>query len=104
MGCIEATGVHEIVGPDRVVVCERKTAVAFQNTLAAFQVSNPAGVWMIGNSIRSDINPALEVGARAILVEVSDPWEFDLVEPVSTDFVRASSFSHAVDYLLALGA
>ena len=104
MGCIEATGVHEIVGPDRVVVCERKTAAAFQNTLSAFEVGDPAAVWMIGNSIRSDINPALEVGARAILVEVSDPWEFDLVEPVSSDFVRASSFSHAVDYLLTLGA
>jgi putative hydrolase of the HAD superfamily len=104
MGCVEATGVHEIVGPDRVVVCQRKTAAAFQNTLSAFEVGDPAAVWMIGNSIRSDINPALEVGARAILVEVSDPWEFDLVEPVSNDFVRVSSFTHAVDYLLTLGA
>jgi putative hydrolase of the HAD superfamily len=100
MSCVEATGVHEIVGADRVVVCERKTAAAFQSTLAGFQVDDPAAVWMIGNSIRSDINPALEAGARAILVEVSDPWEFDLVEPVSNDFVRVSSFQHAVDYLL----
>jgi putative hydrolase of the HAD superfamily len=103
MSCVEATGVHEVVGPDRVVVCERKTAAAFQHTLSEFRVENPASVWMIGNSIRSDINPALEVGARAILVEVNEPWEFDLVEPVSSDFVRVTSFAHAVDYLFALG-
>jgi putative hydrolase of the HAD superfamily len=104
LSCVEAAGVHEVVGPERVVVCERKTAAAFQRALSDFRIENPGSVWMIGNSIRSDINPALEVGARAILVEVSEPWEFDMVEPVSSDFVRVASFPHAVDYLFALGA
>src|SRR5215207_5742930 len=71
MSCIEASGVHEVLGSDRIVVCERKTTQAFQNTLDYFGVADPASVWMIGNSIRSDINPALEAGARAILIEVS---------------------------------
>ena len=103
LSCVEATGVHEILGRNRIVVCERKTAAAFESTLDAFGIADPASVWMIGNSIRSDINPALETGARAILVEVSDPWAFDLVPPVSEDFVRVSSFPQAVDYLFGLG-
>ncbi len=103
MSCVEATGVHELLGPDRVVVCERKTAAALQSTIDAFGVVDPASVWMIGNSMRSDINPALEIGARAILVEVSDPWEFDIVEPVAGEFVRVNSFPEAVDYLFGPG-
>jgi putative hydrolase of the HAD superfamily len=79
-----------------------KTVVAFRETLAVLGVADPGGVWMVGNSIRSDINPALEAGARAILVEVAEPWEFDLVEPVSDDFVRVRTFPDAVDFLLQL--
>ena len=104
LSCVHATGVHDVLGHERIVVCERKTTAAFESTIAAFGVNDPARVWMIGNSIRSDVNPALACGARAILVEVEDPWTFDLVEPVSNDFVRVSSFPRAVDYLFSLGA
>ncbi|HEX6557911.1 MAG TPA: hypothetical protein VF021_00570, partial [Longimicrobiales bacterium] len=58
--------------------------------------------WMVGNSMRSDINPALEAGANAIFVEVSDPWEFDLVDPVADTFHRVGTFGEAVDLLLGL--
>jgi hypothetical protein len=34
------------------------------------------------------------------LVEVADPWEFDLVEPVSDAFHRVASFDEAVNLLL----
>jgi FMN phosphatase YigB (HAD superfamily) len=55
---------------------------------------------MVGNSIRSDINPALEAGANAILVETADPWEYDLVDPHSDLFHRVATFPQAVDLLL----
>ncbi|MGH7472274.1 MAG: HAD family hydrolase [Longimicrobiales bacterium] len=100
--CVQEAGVAAIVGAHAVHICARKTVAAFRATLETFQVAHPAGVWMIGNSMRSDINPALEAGARAILVEMRDPWEFDLVEPVSHDYVRAASFVDAVNYLLRL--
>jgi putative hydrolase of the HAD superfamily len=98
--CVRACGVLDIVPVERVHICARKTADAFRATIAAFGVSDPATVWMIGNSMRSDINPALEAGANAILVEVEDPWEFDLVDPVSHRFLRATSFAEAANYLL----
>jgi putative hydrolase of the HAD superfamily len=100
LSCIRGAGIVDIVNEDRVRVCERKDAVAFRDTLMWYGVADPAAAWMIGNSMRSDINPALEAGANAILVESSDPWEYDMVEPHGPHFHRAPSFPHAVDLLV----
>jgi len=99
--CVRACGILDIVPVDRVHITARKTVAAFHATMASFGASDPASVWMIGNSMRADINPALEAGANAILVDVQDPWEFDLVDPISPDFLRAPSFAAAANYLLA---
>jgi hypothetical protein len=53
--------------------------------------------------MRSDINPALECGANAIFVEVDEPWEFDVVDPLHEEFFRVRSFPEAVDLLFSLG-
>jgi hypothetical protein len=50
--------------------------------------------------MRSDINPALEAGANAILVDAHDPWEYDLVEPFADTFHRVPTFTAAVDLLV----
>jgi ribonucleotide monophosphatase NagD (HAD superfamily) len=55
---------------------------------------------MIGNSVRSDINPALAAGANAILVETGDPWEYDMVDPFSDSFHRVRTFPDAVSLLV----
>lgn len=98
--CVRGAGVIEIVTEDRIRVCDRKDADMFVRTLSDYGVDNPEHAWMVGNSIRSDINPALEAGANAILVETNDPWEYDLVDPFSPHFHRVPSFPHAVDLLL----
>jgi putative hydrolase of the HAD superfamily len=102
--CIEECGVLAVIPRDRIRITERKTAEQLRSTLAGLEISDPRTVWMIGNSMRSDINPALEIGANAILVDVADPWEFDLVEPVSNGFQRAPTFAEAVTLLLRLSA
>lgn len=101
LACVREAGVLDVLPPDRVRICSRKTPDEFLATLDHYRVAEPARAWMIGNSIRSDVNPALTVGARAILVESRDPWEFDLVEPVSDDYLRAASFPDAAGYLLS---
>ena len=55
---------------------------------------------MIGNSVRSDVNPALEIGARAILIEIDDPWHHDEVEPIHRDFAVVRSLREAAALLL----
>jgi putative hydrolase of the HAD superfamily len=99
--CLRGAGIIDIVREERVRVCERKDAEMFLHTLSVYGVADPARAWMVGNSMRSDINPALEAGANAILVETPDPWEYDLVDPVSDLFHRVPTFPHAVDLLLS---
>lgn len=100
LGCLRDAGAVAAVGEDRVRVVPLKTAEALRNTLDGFQVPDPGRAWMVGNSIRSDINPALELGVRALLVEVDEPWQHDVTEPLHDDFLRVRTFRAAVDLLL----
>lgn len=99
--CVRGAGIIDIVTEDRVRVCDRKDAEMFLRTLSHYGVDDPSRAWMVGNSIRSDINPALEAGANAILVETADPWEYDMVDPFAHTFHRVATFPQAVDLLLA---
>jgi putative hydrolase of the HAD superfamily len=100
LSCIRGAGIIDIVNESRVRVCERKDATMFLQTLEHYGVAEPLSAWMIGNSVRSDINPALQAGANAILVETNDPWEYDLVEPYAPTFHRVRTFPDAVGLLL----
>ncbi len=96
---IREAGVTEIIPLDRVRIVERKTPVTFQEVVHSFGIHEPSHATMIGNSLRSDINPALAVGARAILVEPYEMWHYDNVPPIHEDFLRFPTFSEAVSYL-----
>lgn len=99
MGRIRDAGVTRIIPEERVRIIERKTPQAFREALRHFGLADPARATMVGNSIRSDINPALAEGARAILVEPYEMWHYDNVPPVSEDFLRFTTFSEAVEHL-----
>jgi putative hydrolase of the HAD superfamily len=100
LACITDCGLLDIVHHERVRITERKTTEQFRAVLSEFEITSPANVWMIGNSMRSDINPALESGANAIFVDVENPWEFDVVDPVHNGFERVRTFPDAVELLL----
>ncbi|MFC1660138.1 HAD family hydrolase [Gemmatimonadota bacterium] len=102
-GRIAESGVTEVLEEDRIVITPEKTPEAFRAILEAFGISDPSRTLMIGNSLRSDINPALMVGARAALVEPYEMWHYDNVPPVSSDFLRFPTFPEAVKYLLGNG-
>lgn len=98
--CVREAGAVGVVGEARVRVVPSKTAAALRRTLDHFGVDDPGRAWMVGNSIRSDINPALEVGLRPVLVEVDEPWQHDVVDPIANGFPVVRTFSDAVDLLL----
>ena len=100
MTCLREAGALDCVGEARVRVVPVKTAEALRDTLRDFDIRDPAAAWMVGNSLRSDINPALELGVNAILVEQDDPWHHDVVEPLHDRFHRVPRFPDAVDFLL----
>lgn len=100
LACLREAGAVDAVGEARVRVVPVKTTDALRETLDAFEIVHPATAWMIGNSIRSDINPALELGVNAILVEQDDPWHHDVVEPLHDGFQRVRRFADAVERLV----
>ena len=100
---IRDAGVLKILSRDRVRITPHKNRTSFLETLDHFGVRDPAGSLMVGNSLRSDINPALEAGAGAVLVEPYEMWHYDNVPPVSQAFLRYSTFPEAVRALLRNG-
>lgn len=101
---IQEAGVAELLPDHRIRITHHKSRETFLETLQHFGVEEPGRSVMIGNSLRSDINPALEAGARAILVEPYEMWHYDKVAPVSDDFLRFTTFPEAVEHFLSGGA
>lgn len=100
LSCIRAAGVLDILPSDRVRITPHKTRSAFEKVLGDFRVSAPHRALMIGNSVRADVNPALEAGARAIWIQMDEVWHHDLGDPLDPQVPRASHFVEAVDSLL----
>jgi putative hydrolase of the HAD superfamily len=102
LGCLRAAGVLDVVPADRVRICERKSTDEFRAAMLHFGAGDPRSVWMIGNSVRSDLNPALAAGANAILVGNGADWVHEQAEPISTYYVRVQSFTEAAEYLVGI--
>jgi putative hydrolase of the HAD superfamily len=62
-----------------VHVVQEKDAEALQELMADYGLQ-PELTWMVGNSPRSDINPALEVGIGAIHIPHTNTWSFEQQE------------------------
>jgi putative hydrolase of the HAD superfamily len=82
-----------------VEVLPEKNAAAYRNLLA-HHGCEPATTWMIGNSPRSDINPALAAGINAIFIPHDFTWvlEHEIVDRPSGD-AQLLELPHFVDLL-----
>jgi len=58
---------------------------------------DPRQTWMVGNSPRSDVNPALAVGIGAVYIPYAVPWAFE-VEPIA-DSARVLTVQRFSDLL-----
>jgi putative hydrolase of the HAD superfamily len=83
-----------------VHVVSRKDASVYR--AAACELGDPAGatLCMIGNSMRSDVGPALEAGWRAIHVPPPTQWAHDASEESgSARFRRARTFRQVAEFV-----
>jgi putative hydrolase of the HAD superfamily len=63
---------------DRIYIRQHKDTAALQAVLKEADV-DPERTWMIGNSLRTDILPALESGIRAIYMKRQGEWAYNVL-------------------------
>lgn len=74
-GKVERSG----LGPmfDAVEIVKEKDPDAYRDVLDRYRV-DPAGAWMVGNSPKSDVLPALAVGLGAVFIPHPATWALEL--------------------------
>ena len=68
----------------RVVVTPEKDVAAYRG-LVAEHGFDPDATWMVGNSPKSDINPPLAAGLRAVFIPHPRTWSLEVVEVTESD-------------------
>ncbi|MCQ6280598.1 HAD family hydrolase [Bacillus sp. EB600] len=63
----------------RIFISEHKDTTALTDILKTID-ADPKITWMIGNSLRTDIMPALEKNINAIYIPAETEWDFNVVE------------------------
>lgn len=74
---VERSGVERFFR--QVVVAHEKDVAMYKQVLSQLQL-DPQDTWMIGNSPRSDINPALAAGLNAVYIPHPHTWHLEVEE------------------------
>jgi putative hydrolase of the HAD superfamily len=79
-GKIERSGLRDYF--DAVEIVPEKHAVAYTAVVKKHSLHS-ASTWMVGNSPRSDINPAIAAGLHAVFIPHGDTWilEHEEIQP-----------------------
>ena len=79
---IERSGLEQFFSATAIV---REKDEATYRAIVGERQLDPARTWMIGNSPRSDINPALAAGLRAVFIPHQHTWRLEKEEVVHVD-------------------
>jgi len=101
--CVEQTAKFRKSGLDKYFLsCEvmiDKSEEDYREVAAKYGIE-PSDILMVGNSVRSDIIPVLNLGGRAILLPSKENWIHEAAEvPDSDHLLQLSSFKELKDYL-----
>lgn len=90
---------------DALEIVPRKVASTYENILKRHNISKNEFV-MIGNSLRSDILPVVEIGAKAVFIPYESEWFHEAVsaeELEGKDFVTLEKIGLLPDWLNGRG-
>jgi putative hydrolase of the HAD superfamily len=94
-GKVERSGLKDYFGAVEIV--SEKDVPTYQAVVSKYSLS-PDATWMIGNSPKSDINPALGAGLNAVFVPHGDTWVLEHEKVASAEPPRkrlvVEKFSH----------
>lgn len=95
---LERSGLREFFA--RVEVVSRKDPGTYERVLAKHGLTSDRFL-MVGDSLRSDVLPVLEIGGWAVHVPYPTPWKHELVdhEPVEQRYVRLERIVHLPESL-----
>jgi putative hydrolase of the HAD superfamily len=94
---IERSGVEHHFRSTRIV--PEKDRDAYRSLLSELDV-DPRSTWMIGNSPKSDINPALAEGMNAVFIPHEHTWRLELqrLESGGGYFLQLAAFSELLSH------
>jgi putative hydrolase of the HAD superfamily len=78
---VERSGIEEYF--KRVIIVQEKDVGTYYSVARGLQV-DPKHTWMVGNSPRSDINPALAAGLNAVYIPHPHTWRLEHEEVQNT--------------------
>ncbi|GAC1695154.1 MAG: HAD family hydrolase [Ktedonobacteraceae bacterium] len=90
---VEQSGIELLF--QQVLVVQEKDVNTYQRIVNQLQL-NPREAWMIGNSPRSDINPALAAGLNAVYIPHPHTWHLEHEEVIPAaegQFLQLASFT-----------
>lgn len=64
---------------ERIYIREHKNTDSLEQILRSGHFDR-SSTWMIGNSLRTDVMPALTAGICSIYIQISNEWEYNIVE------------------------
>jgi putative hydrolase of the HAD superfamily len=70
-GKVERSGMRKYF--EGIEIVAEKDPAAYQRIVQQFEL-HPGLTWMVGNSPKSDINPALAAGLHAVFIPHGDTW------------------------------
>ena len=93
---VDASGMEPMFAG--VIITHEKSPATYHDAVASLGLT-PAQTWMIGNSPRSDINPALEAGINAVFIPHPHTWRLEEAEIATSPdgrgrLVRLARFSN----------
>jgi putative hydrolase of the HAD superfamily len=84
----------------QAIIVQEKDAAAYRRLVGELQV-DPQQTWMVGNSPRSDINPALAAGLKAVYIPHPHTWRLEHEEVQESGegrVLRLASFAELRGY------
>ncbi|UEM03177.1 HAD family hydrolase [Skermanella rosea] len=96
---IARSGLAELF--DRIEIVSEKDPETYRRILARHDIP-PERFLMVGNSVRSDILPVLEVGGQAVHVPYHITWAHEHVEPPAEGYRRIDGMAELTGVIAAL--
>ena len=101
---LQRSGVQQFFSA--VEIPHEKNPAAYQAVCRKYELAR-GSTWMVGNSPRSDINPALAAGLHAVFVRHPNTWILEREEiapaPVGQRLIEIESFAALADSFVLAG-